>query len=181
MTFILPLSTLINIARFPLPFTSKKIKHFFIITLLGGLLSGCGFHLAGNHQMSESLQQLNFDSSDKYNEISRLVKASLIQQDVVFSNKNGATILRLGEERFERGTLSLFSSGQVAEYELIYTLKYSVIKVNEEPLRFDIIIRRDYLDDPSSAQAKSREREQLLHEIRQQAAKQVASQLGQLD
>lgn len=164
-----------------MPFTSKNIKHFFILSLLGSLLSGCGFHLAGKHQMPQSLQQLNFDSSDQYNQISRLVQASLAQQDVVFAQRTDATIFRLGEERFERGTLSLFSSGQVAEYELIYTLKYSVIKIKEEPQPFEIIIRRDYLDDPSSAQAKSREREQLLQEIRQQAAKLVVDQLGQLN
>ena len=145
------------------------------------MLTGCGYHLASNQQMSKSFQQLNFDSSDQHNEISRLVKTFLAHQDVVFTGRNDATTLRLGEERFERGTLSLFSSGQVAEYELIYTLKYSVIKIKEEPQPFEIIIRRDYLDDPSSAQAKSRERAKLLQEIRQQAAKLVVDQLGQLD
>jgi len=164
-----------------LPFSFKKIKHFFIISLLSTYISGCGFHLAGNYQLPTSMQQLNFDSKDKYNEISRLVKISLIQQGVKLTQQSDTTILRLGQERFERGTLSLFSSGQVAEYELIYTLEYSVIKPNNDPKSFDIIIRRDYLDDPRSAQAKSREREQLLNEIRQQAAKSIMSQLAQFD
>jgi len=164
-----------------LPVSSKKFKHLFIISLFCTLISGCGFHLAGNYQLPISMQQLNFDSKDKYNEISRLVKASLIQQDVQFNKLANTTILRLGQERFERGTLSLFSSGQVAEYELIYTLEYSVIKPKTEAKSFEIVIRRDYLDDPRSAQAKSREREQLLNEIREQATKSIMSQLVQLD
>jgi len=172
---------LIKLTRFPLPLSLNKFKHFFIISLLSTLISGCGFHLAGNYQLPKSMQQLNFDSNDQYNEISRLVKASLIQQDVKFTNQRDTTILRLGQERFERGTLSLFSSGQVAEYELIYTLQYSVIKPSTDAQSFEIMIRRDYLDDPRSAQAKSREREQLLNEIRQQATKLIMSQLAQLD
>lgn len=144
-------------------------------------LCACGFHLQGNYQLPANLQSLNLESSDKYSEITRLVKAQLQQRDILVNQQKDATILRLGKERFERGTMSLFSSGQVAEYELIYTLDYRVIQPLKDPVPFTVTIRRDYLDDPQSAQAKSREREQLLREIRQQATREILQQLSQLN
>jgi len=144
------------------------------------VLSGCGFHLKNSYQLPTSLQQLQLQSSDKYSDITRLVKVTLLQYDATITNDKEAPIIRFGKEQFERGTLSLFSSGLVAEYELIYSLTYQVIIEQQEPQSFTVNIRRDYLDDPQSAQAKSREREQLLQEIRQQAAVKIVQQLSQL-
>ena len=144
------------------------------------IISGCGFRLQGNYQLPTSLQSLNVQSQDKFNEITRLVTAQLAQQKVEINTSGTAPVLRLGKERFERGTLSLFSTGQVAEYELIYSLEYQLIEPNQEARPFTVTIRRDYLDDPQTAQAKSREREQLLREIRQQASRQIIQQLSRL-
>lgn len=165
----------------PLFKMSKKLTQYVFLILTISLLSGCGFHLKNSYQLPSKLQKLQLQSSDQYSEISRLVTATLLQYDATLTKEPNAPVIRLGKEKFERGTLSLFSSGQVAEYELIYALNYSVIIENKEPMSFDIAIRRDYLDDPQTAQAKSREREQLLREIRQQAAIQIVQQLSQLN
>jgi len=160
---------------------SKKSLQYLFLTLAISLLSGCGFHLKNSYQLPTSFQKLQLQSVDKYSEISRLVTATLLQYDAILTKNQNDPVIRLGKEKFERGTLSLFSSGQVAEYELIYSLTYTVITKNNEPMSYDINIRRDYLDDPQTAQAKSREREQLLREIRQQAAIQIVQQLSQLN
>ena len=89
-------------------------------------------------------------------------------------------VLQLDNDRLERGTLSLFSSGQVAEYELTYHLEYRLIHQDQQPQTFTIKLRRDYLDDPRSAQAKSREMELMLKEMRLQAAEQIVRQLSKL-
>lgn len=164
-----------------MPLLRKTLTRLSLVGLLAISLAGCGFHLQGQYQIPQSLQKLHLDSNDQYSEITRLVKTQLQRHQITLSEQASAPTLRLSNERFERGTLSLFSNGQVAEYELIYTLEYQVIRANKEPQSFEVIIRRDYLDDPQSAQAKSREREQLLREIRQQAAKQITAQLSQLN
>lgn len=168
------------IARHPLLKISKKTTQFLFLTLTISLLTGCGFHLKNSYQLPTSLQQLQLQSSDKYSEITRLVKATLLQYNATIIDDKTAPLLSLGKETFERGTLSLFSSGQVAEYELIYSLAYKVIIEQQEPQSFMVNIRRDYLDDPQTAQAKSREREQLLREVRQEAAIKIVQQLSQL-
>ncbi|WP_435276889.1 LPS assembly lipoprotein LptE [Psychrobium sp. nBUS_13] len=151
-----------------------------VITTILFIISGCGFRLQGHYPLPTSLQSLNVQSQDKFNEITRLVTTQLSQQKVQLNTNSTSPVLRLGKEKFERGTLSLFSTGQVAEYELIYSLDYQLIEPNKEPKLFNVTIRRDYLDDPQTAQAKSREREQLLREIRQQASRQIIQQLSRL-
>lgn len=168
------------IARHPLLKISKRtIQYLFLIVTIS-LLNGCGFHLKNSYQLPISLQQLQLQSTDKYSEITRLVKSTLIQYNATITDEKTASIIRLNTEKFERGTLSLFSSGQLAEYELTYTLAYDLIITGREPRSFTVNIRRDYLDDPQTAQAKSREREQLLREIRQQAAIKIVQQLSQI-
>ena len=159
---------------------SKKINHYLFIGLAISLLNGCGFHLKNSYQLPLSLQELQLQSSDEYSELTRLVQTTLLQYNATLTDQEDVPIIRLGKEKFERGTLSLFSSGQLAEYELIYDLAYKVIIKNQEPKAFTVAIRRDYLDDPQTAQAKSREREQILREIRQQAAVQIVQQLSLL-
>jgi len=159
---------------------NKTLLSVLIATLLSFVLSSCGFRLKGEYQLPPSLLSLKLQSPDSHSELSRLVKNKLIRYRVELNDDKQSPILRLGKDKLERGTLSLFSSGQVAEYELIYTVHYQLIIPNKEPQRFDLSIRRDYLDDPQSAQAKSRERAQLLREIRNEAAQKIVYQLSQL-
>jgi len=148
--------------------------------LLSLVLSSCGFRLKGDYQLPPSLLDLNLQSSDHHSELSRLVRHQLARYQVNLVNTDDAPVLRLGKDTFERGTLSLFSSGQVAEYELIYTVNYQLVLKESEVQNFELSIRRDYLDDPQSAQAKSRERAQLLREIRSEAAQKIVYQLSQI-
>jgi LPS-assembly lipoprotein len=109
-----------------------------------------------------------------------LVKNKLKRYQVELSDQPQLPILQLSSDKLERGTLSLFSSGQVAEYELTYSLSYQLIIPQRPPQHFSIQMRRDYLDDPQTAQAKSREMAQILKEMRVQAAEQIVRQLSRL-
>jgi len=148
--------------------------------LLSLVLSSCGFRLKGDYQLPPILLSLNLQSPDNHSELSRLVRHQLIRYQVNLVNDTNVPVLRLGKDKFERGTLSLFSSGQVAEYELIYTINYQLVMKDSDVQHFELSIRRDYLDDPQSAQAKSRERAQLLREIRNEAAQKIVYQLSQI-
>ena len=153
---------------------NKYLNRLMIIILSATLLNGCGFRLKGDYQLPASLKQLHLQSPDQYGELTRLVKNKLRRYQVTLGDDPKLPVLQLDNDRLERGTLSLFSSGQVAEYELTYHLEYRLIHQDQQPLR------RDYLDDPRSAQAKSREMELMLKEMRLQAAEQIVRQLSKL-
>lgn len=149
--------------------------------LLSFALSGCGFRLKGDYQLPPDLKQMRLQSPDQYGELTRLVKNKLLRYQVELGDGARLPVLQLSNDKLERGTLSLFSSGQVAEYELTYSLDYQLIRPQRQPQQFSIKLRRDYLDDPQTAQAKSREMAQLLKEMRLQAAEQIVRQLSQLN
>ncbi|MDC2888054.1 LPS assembly lipoprotein LptE [Psychrosphaera sp. G1-22] len=97
--------------------------------------------------------------------------------DLVKKKTANIAELRILPEQFQRKTLSLFPNGQVAEYELIYLVRYQVQKPNKEPLSFNFELSREFQDDPNNALAKERERQLILSELRVLASDRILSQL----
>lgn len=167
-----------------LSFTSlsfKKAYQVLSILLCTCLTIGCGFQLRGEYLLPEELQTLKVTSTDKYGELTRLVKQHLTinQVNVVATNqlksssKQVVPELHILKDTLDRRTLSVFPNGQVAEYELIYTVKYQLLIADKEPQNFEFELNRDYQDDPDFALAKSRELNLLLSEMRQVAADRI--------
>lgn len=186
-----------------------KIKTpYFLVTivLLSTLMTGCGFKLRGSHFLPEQMQTLNFKVSKNSSELVKTVAQHLKNNDVKLLNKFQSNVAQLTiiDDRLDRRTLSLFENGQLAEYELIYTVRYAVNPVVHTtstktventvesavkskakgtaqpsgPQEFDFEIYRNYQDDPSNILAKSRELDLILNEMRQQAADKILRQLA---
>ncbi|NKF49574.1 hypothetical protein G3R49_03125 [Shewanella sp. WXL01] len=161
---------------------TSSITTLLSVVLLSLALSACGFKLQRSYQIPEHLSQLHLASSDQYSELTRLLSDRLRVNsiDLVDANKQTPT-LRLINDSLERATLSLYPNGNVAEYELIYHVNYSVALPDGEPEFFETAIRRDYKDDPRTALAKSREMELLVKEMRQQAADRIVQTLATIN
>jgi LPS-assembly lipoprotein len=103
---------------------SLTIKRLIIALLTTSLLTACGFQLRGNYLLDDDLQSLYVSSTDVHGELTRLVKLSLTrnQVNVLKRSKTDIPELRIISDELDRRTLSLFSNGQVAEYELIYSV-----------------------------------------------------------
>ncbi len=162
----------------------KKLNLFYktitVILASALLLSGCGFKLRGSHYLPEVFKSLSVQSFDQHSELTRLVKQQLIANDVTLTDSSTATQLRLIKDNLDRRTLTLFPNGQVAEYELIYSVFYEVMIPGKESQSFNFEIYRDYQDDPDKALAKSRELNVILKEMRVQAANRVIRQLASI-
>ncbi|MGL4475590.1 MAG: LPS assembly lipoprotein LptE [Shewanella sp.] len=144
--------------------------------------AGCGFHLQSSYFIPASLTTLHLSSSDNYSELTRLVRERLRLNNITLVNAAAdIPTLRLVHDSLERSTLSLYPSGNVAEYELIYQVHFSVRFDKQEAKEFDVVIRRDYLDDPRTALAKSKEMELLLKEMRAQAADKIIQALSTVE
>ena len=154
----------------------KKLKSILLIGIFTGLLSSCGFHLRGDYLLADELQTLYVTSSDIHGELTRLVKLHLSQNQVnIVKSKDADHVpeLRIVSDKLDRRTLSVFSNGQVAEYELIYSVHYLLQFANEDAQHYRFELYRDYLDDPNLALAKSRELTLLLSEMRTDAADKI--------
>lgn len=145
------------------------------LLLLVCTLQGCGFKLRGDYLVPETLQTLALTSADPYSRLTRAVSERLRIGDVTLVDQPTQTVpeLRLLGDKLEERTLSLFETGQVAEYELIYTVDIEVIRAHQDPLKRTIQVLRDYQDDPDLALAKSKEKALLLNEMRAEAADRI--------
>ena len=158
------------------------LKTILIALLTASLLTACGFQLRGDYLLDDDMQTLYVSSTDVHGELTRLVKLSLTRNQVNVLKHSKADIpeLRIISDKLDRRTLSLFSNGQVAEYELIYTVNYQVRFTGEDARDFRFELYRDYQDDPNLALAKSRELSLLLSEMRTSAADKILRDLARI-
>ncbi|RTR26626.1 LPS assembly lipoprotein LptE [Shewanella atlantica] len=155
----------------------------FAIMALSILLSaGCGFKLQGSYSIPEQLRTLHLTSQDEYSELTRLVRERLRLHSIsLVEESDEIPTLNILRDSLDRSTLSLYPTGNVAEYELTYHVKFTVSLPQGEAQTFEVDIQRDYLDDPRTALAKSREMELLLKEMRIQAADRMIQTLASIE
>ncbi|QYJ92950.1 LPS assembly lipoprotein LptE [Shewanella spartinae] len=155
----------------------------FAILALSVLLSaGCGFKLQRSYSIPDSLKTLTLSSQDEYSELTRLVRERLrLNSITVVEDDASVPTVRILNDSLDRSTLSLYPTGNVAEYELNYHVRFAVQYPEREAKAFDVDIHRDYLDDPRTALAKSREMELLVKEMRIQAADQIIQILASIE
>jgi LPS-assembly lipoprotein len=148
--------------------------------LLTLFLSSCGFALRGDYLLSPQLQTLHLSSADKFGELTRQVKQHLTINKIKLLSQATENVpqLKLSKDSLNRRTLSVFPNGQVAEYELIYTVRYRLVLSQNDVRSFVFELNRDYQDDPNIALAKSRELELMLSEMRKEAANKILRDLS---
>jgi LPS-assembly lipoprotein len=158
---------------------SKVLKLTSLVIVIV-VLSGCGFHLRGDFLLPEELQTMSVTSDDTHGELTRLVKKHFVINKVKLVNSTNTDIpqLRIQKDNLNRRTLSVFPNGQVAEYELIYTVRYQLKVGDKSPEQFSFELNRDYQDDPDKALAKSRELSLILSELRRDAADRILRNLS---
>ena len=157
----------------------SKLLAFSIVLMM---LNGCGFQLRGNYLLAPELQTMEFSSVDQYGELTRLVKQHLTINDVNLVPHSDKNIpqMRMLQDNLDRRTLSVFPNGQVAEYELIYTVRYQILTPGRDIQNFRFELNRDYQDDPDIALAKSRELSLMLREMRQEAANKILRDMASI-
>ncbi|WP_416305073.1 LPS assembly lipoprotein LptE [Neptunicella sp. SCSIO 80796] len=144
-------------------------------------LTGCGFKLRGTNSIPAEFQTIQLQGVSQYDPLYRAVKTKLHNHKVTVTEPEDPAlpILKLVKDNLERRLLSLFATGQVAEYELVYTVTYVLIMpdaTDGEIFEFDIV--REYQDDPNAVLAKSRELDLVMKEMRNQAADKIIRQLA---
>ncbi|MEP1449204.1 MAG: LPS assembly lipoprotein LptE [Paraglaciecola sp.] len=150
-------------------------------------IAGCGFKLRGDYGLPVGIEQLQLLALQKNTPLYRVLWKQLqgYKIDVLDNTASGAqleseidAIVYLTSDKLERRLLSLFSTGQVAEYELVYTIKYQVQFPSEDPQEMEFDVTREYQDDPDAVLAKSRELDLIQNEMRQEAANRIIRQIA---
>ena len=150
----------------------KKHLQFAVVVLVTVLVTGCGFHLRSSPSLPDNINTVAIESARAHAPLARALDKrlnvyGLSSIDTVSAQSVSIYLL---PEKLERQLLSVYPSGQVAEYELIYVVRYRVQFPDKEAVMAQFEVVRDYQDDPDQVLAKSRELELMLSEMRDEAA-----------
>lgn len=148
------------------------------------LISGCGFKLRGDQQLPPGVEQVRLSATSAHMPLQRELEKQLTLFKIPFSvdhtptTEPGTLDIRLEGDDLNRRLLSLFPTGQVAEYELILTVRYLIAFPGQEPQQVEFEVTREYQDDPDAILAKSRELQLVLTEMRQRASERIVRLLA---
>jgi LPS-assembly lipoprotein len=147
------------------------------------LIVGCGFKIRGDYGLPANIQQLQLLAVQKNAPLHRILGKQLQSFNIEVLDNTANTsqvdaIVYLTSDQLERRLLSLFSTGQVAEYELVYTLKYQLQFPAPGAQEIEFDVTREYQDDPDAVLAKSRELDLIQNEMRREAANRIIRQIA---
>lgn len=148
------------------------------------IVAGCGFKLRGDQQLPAGVQQVRLSAASPHMPLQRELEKQLTLFKIPYSVEQSPLVtpdtldIRLEGDSLNRRLLSLFPTGQVAEYELILTVRYQVAFPGRAPQQVEFEVTREYQDDPDAILAKSRELQLVLTEMRQQASERIVRLLA---
>lgn len=154
-----------------------------IATVLAlSVLSACGWRLQGTARLPEVMSVTFVESSDRYSDFDRSLRNSLAASGArVTTERSDATaVVEIHKDESGQRVLSVSASNTPEEYEVFYTVEYSVSGPDGELIPLQTLqLSRDYSYDEKAVLAKQREhailREALARELAGLVVRRVAS------
>ncbi len=156
-----------------------------VAAFAAALLSGCGFHLQGHTPLPDSIKAPFVQAADRQSEfVQSLHKALLISgaHPVDRASKDKASaVVSIIKDEVVRRTLSVSATNQPNEYELTYTVRFSVNAGDKELLPpTDVSNVRDFSFNEQLLLAKGHEENILRQDMARDLADIVMRRLASL-
>lgn len=144
------------------------------IALFALVLTACSWQFKNNEFFPEELRTLSFESTDQYSEMSRILRNQMLLSDIQIVDKNPQIAnLRLNSTQSTSQVASVFKQAREAEKILGLSVTATVSIPNKGDFPLDVSVYRTFFDDSRAALAKSEERESIMHQMYEQASRQL--------
>lgn len=154
----------------------KKLSLLLVL-----FLTACGWHFKNGEQLPAELRTLSFESADQYSEMSRILRNQLLLNDVkIVDRQTGVAKLRLVSTSSESRVVSVFKQAREAEKSLALHVQAIVDMPNKGAYPLEVSVYRSFFDDSRAALAKSAEREMIMKDMYEQAARQLIIKMAGL-
>ena len=144
------------------------------------LLGGCGFHLRGSTPLPPSLSKVYIEN-EKAALMAEALRRAFIEQQLkpLEEQTEAQVVIRLSRERYQRRVLSVGATGNVQQYELIYSVNLELLDAKNEPIADPqaLTVRRELRYESAEVVAKANEEQQLKSEMIDDAARQIFRRL----
>jgi LPS-assembly lipoprotein len=129
-------------------------------------LAGCGFQLRGSVELSPRMATPYLEVEDRHTPFSAALESTLRSAGAALapSREAASAVVRIHRDEAGRHVLSVTAQNTPAEYEVYYTVEYSVAANGEELLSpQSLTLTREYTYDETQVLAKQHE-ERLIRE-----------------
>ena len=152
--------------------------------LFGSLmLSGCGFHLQGHTPLPASIKTPFVESSDRQSEFVQSLRRALLTSGAhpAEEKDHASAVVSILKDDFTRRVLSVSATNQPSEYEVSYTVRFSVMAGDQELLPpQEVSSTRSYSFDERLLLAKTHEEAILRQDMARDLADIVMRRLSSL-
>jgi len=161
---------------------NKLLKVVLLCFFLVNELAGCGFHLRGDVEMPPEARQLIVEDLPVGSEIAPVLELQLRRSGIkpLKDPQEAKLILAILGESYKRRVATVSSAGQVQEYELDYTVKYSIKNVDDiqaSLMNQSITVTRDLRFNVTEVLGKSTEEARLKQDMIVAAVEQILRRL----
>ncbi len=128
------------------------------------LMSGCGFHLRGQASLPAALATPYLEASDRYTPLHAALAARLRAAGAKLATDpaTASAVIHLHKDETGRELLSVSARNTPGEFEVYYTVEYSVSAGGSDLLaRQRVTLTRDFSYDETAVLAKEREEQSL--------------------
>lgn len=148
-----------------------------------GVMAGCGFQLRGAGQMPAVLERPYVDAADRYTPFhaALLEGLALAGTPAVEDRAEATALIRVHRDRVEREVLTISARNTPEEYELFYTVEFSVEVEGQEVLPRQVLtLVRDYAYDETAVLAMQHEEEDIRRALARELVVLVTARLSAL-
>ena len=163
---------------------APHIRRAFVLLLFTGCISlltpGCGFHLRGKANLPASMNVTYLQDSHPPSNIYLPLRRTLGSNVKVTDDPNKATaILQLSNERFDRRLLSAAVGSPIKNYELHYSISFTLLGNGDKVLLAPqtINVTRELSFNETQVLAKTSEQQQLQQDMIRNAVRQILNRL----
>jgi LPS-assembly lipoprotein len=167
----------------PMHLWSVRFRSMYMLALLACLIGGCGWRLQGTARLSEIMAATYIDTDDRFTDFNRVLRENLEASGArLVADRNQATaIVKILHDDSGQRVLSVSARNTPEEYEVYYSIEYSVHSQTEELIAPQHLERsRDYSYDTTAVLAKQREQAVLREALARDLAGLVVRRLASL-
>lgn len=160
----------------------KRVVSNSVVAFLLMLIMGCGFHLRGAVDLSDSLKTMHIQGVNLQRDIGLYLKRGLVSNGIIVVEQPQAdsAILTIIENKFDRRVLSVGSNAKVSEYELYALIRFSVLDAQGKTLADSeqVEAQRDYQFDEDEVLGRESEEALLRDQLNQELVQNILRRLA---